>query len=71
MVDSTKDYLAFFEKMIKAQKDTVNEAWKVWVKKPFPELYEGGFKEFLMEYLDEVVQKQYEHYGVAYIKKDN
>lgn len=68
MVDTKEQFLRFFETMIKANKQMVDEAWKAWNKKVVgQELYKDGFKEFFIEYLDEQVKVQREKSNIQKI----
>jgi hypothetical protein len=63
-------FLGFYQVAIKAQKQMVEEAWVAWEKKPAQDLYPNGFKDFLLEYLDEQVKEMYKKAGVAIPKEE-
>lgn len=60
------EFLRFYTTAIKAQKQTIEEAWIVYEKSPARESWddEGGFKSFLIEYLDNELKAMYEKSGV-------
>lgn len=64
-----RDFLKFFETAMRAQKQTIEEAWKVWKRKPAQELYKDGFKEYLLEHIDNEIKEKYKELGIEYPQK--
>lgn len=63
-MENTKQFLDMLSVAYKAQIEMIEEAWQAWESCPAQDAWEGGFKGYLVDFIEKDLKEKYVKAGI-------